>query len=210
MVTGGIFVFLIGMYFRATIPVDWDSDLLKRAASHGSSAIGYMEDFVRALRADRKSLFGESLLRSLGLRRRGGIDRRPLYPQVGPPCLSPGGLGSAVFADVMAIDLRYLNDDNYMERDDYQQNFEPTKADKQIQDDKGYFRVLDLRDSLSNSLTYGAMTAYFHLSIGGYHAAKLKIYDDLINRQLYNYPQLRAGDRYAEYKIYYQTQQDRR
>jgi hypothetical protein len=75
-----------------------------------------------------------------------------------------------------------------MERDDYQQNFEATKADRQIQQDKGYFRVLDLRDSLSNSLTYGAMTAYFHLSIGGYHAARLKIYEDLINRQLYNFP----------------------
>jgi hypothetical protein len=32
------------------------------------------------------------------------------------------------------------------------------------------------------------MTAYFHMSVGGYHAARLKIYEDLINRQLYNYP----------------------
>ena len=104
------------------------------------------------------------------------------------PAFLLGALGLLIFADVMAIDLRYLNDDNYMERDDYQENFEATRADRQIQEDKSYFRVLDLRDSLSNSLTYGAMTAYFHLSIGGYHAAKLSIYDDLINRQLYNFP----------------------
>jgi hypothetical protein len=104
------------------------------------------------------------------------------------PAFLTGAMGLLIFADVMAIDLRYLNEDNYMEPDDYQANFEATRADRQIQEDKSYFRVLDLRDSLSNSLTYGAMTAYFHLSIGGYHAAKLSIYEDLINRQLYNFP----------------------
>jgi hypothetical protein len=104
------------------------------------------------------------------------------------PAFMLGVIGLLIFSDVLTIDLRYLNDENYLEREDYQQNFEATRADREIQEDKGYFRVLDLRDSLSNSLSYGAMTAYFHLSIGGYHAAKLKIYEDLINRQLYNFP----------------------
>jgi hypothetical protein len=187
-VTAGIFLLLIGMYFRARYSSDWDSDLLKRTAAQGSSAIGYMEDFVRALRADRKTLFGESLIRSLGFIAAAVLIVGLYIRNKVRPAFLVGSMGLLVFADVMTIDLRYLNGENYMERDDYQQNFEATKADRQIQEDKGYFRVLDLRDSLSNSLSYGAMTAYFHLSIGGYHAAKLKIYEDLINRQLYNYP----------------------
>jgi hypothetical protein len=188
LVTGGIFLFLIGLYFRFHYTSEWESDLLKRAAGRGSSAIGYMEDFVRALRADRQSLFGESLIRSLGLAAAATLIIGLYIRNKIRPAFLLGVIGLLIFADVMTIDLRYLNDENYMERDDYQQNFEATKADRQIQEDKGYFRVLDLRDSLSNSLTYGAMTAYFHLSIGGYHAAKLKIYEDLINRQLYNFP----------------------
>ncbi|HLX65478.1 MAG TPA: hypothetical protein VKR41_00740, partial [Puia sp.] len=187
-VMGGIFLLLIGMYFRFHYSSQWEEDLLKSAAGRGSSAIGYMDDFVRALRGDRKSLFGESLIRSLGFVMTAALVVGLYIRGKVRPAILTGAMGLLIFADVMAIDLRYLNQDNYMEPDDYQANFEASRADKQIQEDKSYFRVLDLRDSLSNSLTYGAMTAYFHLSIGGYHAAKLSIYDDLINRQLYNFP----------------------
>jgi hypothetical protein len=188
LVMGGIFVLLIGMYFRFHYSSGWESDLLRRAASRGSSAIGYMNDFVRALRADRRSLYGESLIRSLGFVAAAALILWLYLRNRIRPAFLLAVMGLLIFADVMTIDLRYLNDENYLEQEDYQENFEATKADQQIQEDTSYFRVLDLRDSLSNSLTYGAMTAYFHLSIGGYHAAKLKIYEDLINRQLYNFP----------------------
>ncbi|HUB60656.1 MAG TPA: hypothetical protein VL978_08140 [Puia sp.] len=188
LVAAGIFAVLTGMYFRFHYSSGWEANLLKTAADRGSSAIGYMEQFVRALHADRKSLFGESLIRSLGLVTAAALFIAFYLRGRISPAFLLGTMGLLIFADVMTIDLRYLNDDNYMEPDDYQENFAATKADRQIQEDKSYFRVLDLRDSLSNSLSYGAMTAYFHYSIGGYHAAKLKIYEDLINRQLYKFP----------------------
>ncbi len=188
LVTGGLFLCLTGLYFRFHYSSPWENSLLRSAANRGSSAIGYMADFVQALHDDRRSLFGESLLRSLGLVAAAAvIIGLYIRKRIRAEALL-GIMGLIIFADVMTIDLRYLNNGNYMERNDYQENFEATNADEQIHEDKGFFRVLDLRDSLSNSLSYGAMTAYFHNSIGGYHAAKLKIYEDLINRQLYNFP----------------------
>lgn len=87
-----------------------------------------------------------------------------------------------VILDILPVANRYLGSDKYLTPDAYQAHFAARPVDKEILKDKDYFRVLDLSSDLFNS----ADASYLHKTIGGYHPAKLQIYQDLIMHQLGN------------------------
>lgn len=95
--------------------------------------------------------------------------------------ISLAALGILVAVDVLGIGTRYLLDENYMSKDDFEAQFNPRPVDTQIkQDNDPYYRVLDLTTDPFND----AMGAYHHKLVGGYHPAKMEMYQDLIDIHL--------------------------
>jgi len=89
-------------------------------------------------------------------------------------------LGLLICLDLVGIGLRYVNTDDFVSRRLMNEPFLETAVDKQIKADTTVYRVYDSSEGLN-----GARTSYFHKSIGGYHAAKPAIIQDLFDYHIY-------------------------
>ena len=147
-----------------------------------SNGDAQLPDFiVSALEVDRASLLRSDALRSLFFILLTGLSIYLFHTKKIKMFAFATVLAVLVLADMLPVNKRYLNADDFVKARKMEQPFKKTLVDAQILEDKELnFRVYNLAERLDA----GARTSYFHNNVAGYHGAKLKRYQELIDLQL--------------------------
>ncbi|MCB0445338.1 MAG: YfhO family protein, partial [Gelidibacter sp.] len=140
--------------------------------SDGYYIQNYGQAFINAVKTDRKTFFTEETLRSLLLvLLSAGTIFMFLKQKVSEKSVVVI-FAALILFDLVGVDKRYVNNDDFVSALQVNTPFQPTKADIQIAKDTTHFRVYDVTSG-------GARASYFHNSLGGYSAAKLERFEEL-------------------------------
>ena len=198
IVTGAILLLLCAFYLTAGFTGTRDKDL-KEQFRQGmlqqvppgqqpppqlqQQAEQFGKEAISALKSDRKDLFGGDLLRSIILIAVAVVLIGLFIKRKIKPGLLVAGLIILSGFDLLNVDRRFFNAESFVEDSEFESAFTPSEADQQIMRDPDHenFRVLD---QTSGSPFMDSRASYHHNSVGGYHAALLGLYEDLIKNQL--------------------------
>lgn len=186
---GAIILLVVFYYFSADFASANEKSALKEITASNPTLAAPVKDVFKAAGEDRKSLFGSDLVRSLLLIGAGFALLWLAFKQKIKPMVAIMALLVLSTFDLLAIGKRYLNDDSYAEKenteaDGYLAASNPglykALSSIQQQDPDIHFRVFNTTSDPFND----ALTSAMVRSVGGYHPAKLSIYQDLIEHQL--------------------------
>ncbi|WP_066217951.1 YfhO family protein [Formosa haliotis] len=140
----------------------------------GYYAQNYGHEFIDAIRADRASLFTKDTFRTLILvLLSGGVVfmflKKKLSETLVIVCFA-----ALILFDLIGVDRRYVNNDDFKSAMQVNKPFQPNAADIEILKDTTHFRVFDVTSG-------AARASYFHNSLNGYHAAKMGRYNELFD-----------------------------
>lgn len=177
--TGAVFAVLFLLYFSFSYLTESDSKILKDVRGSGQAQLyDAIKKFFDGLKADRQSLFMGDIWRALGFI---AVAAALIFAAIRnyiKPALVAIALALFVFVDLIMVDMKYLNKDSYKDAADVSGVFDANNLDNTILADTSYFRVANLSGGDEN------YTSYHFNAVGGYHPAKLRLFQDLLVKRI--------------------------
>ena len=180
---GGLVAVLGLLYISQSYSSPIDHQILSNKwAESGNQDIG--RAIVSGLKADRQSLFGAQVLRTIAFM---ALVLGVIYfylKNILKPIVAVAILLVVSFADLWIFDKKYLPEEAFVPKEDADNiSFTKTDIDHQIlKDTTAHYRVFQVGGFDDNRISY------FHRSVLGYHAAKLRVYQDIIEKYLSGQP----------------------
>ncbi len=179
--TLGVLAFLLICYFSFDFLSSSDKSTLKQVREMSQpQLLETIKSFFDALKEDRKGLMMGDIFRSFAFIAFAFGMIFIYIKNIIKPWILIAALGLFTFIDLMVINNTYLNANNYQEKEQNETVPTASPKDNEILADKSDYRVLNIG---SNPFS-DPHPSFLYKSIGGYHPAKLRLYQDLIERQL--------------------------
>lgn len=182
---GAVFVLAFLLYMSSDFLSESNSAILKNIRTSNQPRLyEAVKPFFDGLIEDRKGLMLGDIFRAIGFVTVAVVALFLFLRNILKPTYVIAGIAVFAFIDVIAVDSRYLNSENYQDKVENENTFQLSKADQEILADKSYYRVFNF----AGNRFAESYTSYSYNSLGGYHAVKLRLFQDIIEHQLSQRP----------------------